>query len=61
MKRSVRLKRAALYLWQEWLRPALFIAGIVFPLKSAVALSFDKHHHYRPRLSRLLSPLRDNP
>ena len=37
MKNSTRLKNAALCFWLEWIRPALVIAAIVFPLKSAVA------------------------
>ena len=37
MKSSAHLKRAALYFWREWLRPAAVIAATVFPLKSAVA------------------------
>ena len=37
MKSSAHLKRATLYIWREWLRPAAVIAAIVFPLKSAVA------------------------
>jgi signal peptidase I len=31
------LKKGTSYLWREWLKPALLIAAIVFPLKSAVA------------------------
>jgi signal peptidase I len=37
MKLSKRLKRPALYLWREWVRPAAVIAAIVLPLKSALA------------------------
>src|SRR3954466_5145591 len=32
-----RLKTGTSYLWREWLKPALLIAAIVLPLKSAVA------------------------
>ena len=31
------LRRAGKYLWQEWIRPAVVVAAIVFPLKSAIA------------------------
>src|SRR5438045_9562357 len=31
------VRRSAEYLWREWLRPALLIAAVVFPLKSALA------------------------
>src|SRR5439155_24601805 len=37
MANSNAVQRSAEYLWREWLRPALLIAAIVFPLKSAVA------------------------
>lgn len=37
MKNSIHLRNVVLYLWREWVRPGLFIAAIVFPLKSAVA------------------------
>jgi len=37
MANSNAVRRSAEYLWREWLRPALLIAAIVFPLKSAVA------------------------
>lgn len=32
-----RWSRAARFLWREWIRPAAWVAIIVFPLKSAVA------------------------
>ena len=31
------LRRAGGYLWREWIRPAVVVAAIVFPLKSAFA------------------------
>jgi signal peptidase I len=31
------LRKAACYLWREWIRPASVIAAIIFPLKSAIA------------------------
>src|SRR6267143_3903058 len=37
MSDSNAVRRSAEYLWREWLRPALLIAAVVFPLKSAVA------------------------
>src|SRR5436190_8774269 len=37
MGNSNVVRRSAEYLWREWLRPALLIAAVVFPLKSAVA------------------------
>src|SRR5205823_7902682 len=37
MVKSKALKKAAVYLWREWIRPAGMIAAIVFPLKSAIA------------------------
>ena len=37
MRVPKRLRRAANYLWREWIKPAAFVAIIVFPLKSAVA------------------------
>lgn len=37
MKHKPRLKRVALYLWREWIRPTAVIAAIVLPLKSALA------------------------
>jgi len=30
-------RRAAHYLWREWIRPTAVIAAIVFPFKSAIA------------------------
>ena len=37
MNHSPHCKRISRYLWQEWIRPAVLIAAIVFPLKSAIA------------------------
>lgn len=37
MNDSNPVRRGVKYLWREWLRPALLIAAVVFPLKSAVA------------------------
>jgi signal peptidase I len=37
MRVPKRLQRAAKFLWREWIKPAAFMAIIVFPLKSAVA------------------------
>ena len=37
MRDSNRLRRLGLYLWREWVRPALVIAAIVLPFKSAIA------------------------
>jgi signal peptidase I len=34
---SDRMKKAATYLWREWVRPAAIACAIVFPFKSAVA------------------------
>src|SRR5262245_8245371 len=31
------LQQAGEYLWREWIRPAVVIAAIVFPFKSAIA------------------------
>src|SRR6266849_1162224 len=31
------VRKSAQYLWREWLKPALLIAAVVFPLKSAIA------------------------
>jgi len=32
-----KAKRGLAYLWREWVRPALLIGAVVFPLKSAIA------------------------
>jgi signal peptidase I len=32
-----RAKKVAVFLWREWIRPAAFVAAIVFPFKSAIA------------------------
>ena len=37
MRDPTRLKRLGAHLWREWIRPALLAAGVVLPLKSAVA------------------------
>ena len=37
MRVPKRLRRVARYLWREWIKPAAWLAIIVFPLKSAVA------------------------
>ncbi|HMC27970.1 MAG TPA: signal peptidase I [Verrucomicrobiae bacterium] len=37
MSNSNAVRRSAEYLWREWLRPAILIAAVIFPLKSAVA------------------------
>src|SRR5687767_7895237 len=37
MRVPKRLQRAAKYLWREWIKPAAFMAIILFPLRSAVA------------------------
>jgi signal peptidase I len=37
MRVPKRLRRAARYLWREWIKPAAFIAIIFFPLRSALA------------------------
>src|SRR5882672_9874916 len=37
MNISKHLKKPAVFLWREWIRPAGLIAAIVFPLKSALA------------------------
>ena len=37
MNNSNAVRRSAEYLWREWLRPAILIAAVIFPLKSAVA------------------------
>src|SRR5439155_8733076 len=37
MSDSNAVRRSVEYLWREWLRPAILIAAVIFPLKSAVA------------------------
>jgi signal peptidase I len=37
MLKSNMVRKSASYLWREWIRPAALIAGIIFPLKSAIA------------------------
>jgi signal peptidase I len=37
MRKTNRWRKAAHYLWQEWLRPVAVTAAILFPLRSAVA------------------------
>jgi len=37
MIKSKTLRKAASYLWREWIRPSALIAAVVFPLKSAIA------------------------
>src|SRR5258705_10831708 len=37
MRISDFTRKGVLYLWREWIRPAVVIAAVVFPLKSAVA------------------------
>jgi signal peptidase I len=37
MKTQDLLKKAALYIWRELIRPALLVGAVVFPLKSAIA------------------------
>ena len=37
MNDKPRLKRIALFLWREWVRPTAVIAAIVLPMKSALA------------------------
>ena len=37
MRVPEQLQRAARYLWREWIKPAVSVAIIIFPLKSALA------------------------
>ena len=37
MGENERMKKSVSYLWREWLKPAILIAVIIFPIKSAIA------------------------
>lgn len=37
MRMTLRAKKIGSFLWREWIRPAAFVAAIVFPFKSAIA------------------------
>jgi signal peptidase I len=37
MHRENRVRKMATILWREWIRPAAFVAAVVFPFKSAIA------------------------